>query len=188
MKFYCIGNPIDIVKTKHSASFWDNMHVIGTPIGGVIKITPAIMHNAFNASQELTLCKNLADAKLLRLARIKTRSADVDESLLVGAIAAGFPLQDYVIYEVEIDDKVSQTLAFSKVNEASIEVLKKILAPEFHVQFATHKYNSSILPAADFCQVAKEIVSPKLVNCHYISWAEGTEVSVNDQGYGCTIS
>lgn len=188
MKFYCIGHPIELVKTKYSDSFFDNMHLIGTPIGSVVKITPTIMHKAYAASNELTLCKTIDDAKLLRLARISTGSAEVGADLLIGAIAAGFPLHDYVLYEIEIDDKVSEALVFSKVNEVSLDALEKILAPEFHAQFAKDKADMSILPAIDFCQVEKVKVSPKLLKCHYISWAEGTEVSVPQQDSGCTIS
>jgi hypothetical protein len=59
---------------------------------------------AFENSNTITLCRTLDDANALRHAKIKIGNTNVTPELFRGAIADGYPLHDYVIYEVEVDD------------------------------------------------------------------------------------
>lgn len=188
MKFYTLGHPIELIKTKYSNGFFDNLPVISTPLGGAMKITAGMMHEAWAKSDELILTKSLDDAKLMRLMRVSTSSAPIDMDLIQGAYAIGYPLHDYIIYEIEIDDEMVKSLDFSKVREASFDNLKKMLDPDFYKKFEKDKYDLSILPDFDFSLVKKEQLSPKLLKCHYISWADGSELTVPQKDSGCTIS
>jgi len=188
MKFYTLGHPIELIKTKYSNGFFDNLPVIGTPLGGVMKISPVMMHEAWAKSDELILTKNLDDAKLLRLFKVSTSSAPIDMDLIQAGYASGYPLNDYIIYEIEIDDKMVESLVFSKVREASLDTLKIILDPDFYKKFTGKKPDFSILPDFDVSLVKKEQLSPNLLQCHYINWGDGSELTVPQKDSGCTIS
>jgi len=198
MKYYCIGSPVELVKTSFSPRFWENWPVIGSPIGSPVKVTPTMMRSAFHASQDLTLCKTLDEAKRLRLIRIENSSAKIktdDESINDESVSSsGYPRNDYVIYEVDVEDKLANTLQFTKVKDLDVsddKLLRTLSATDFHHTlkkkievYQTSKDTDiddetySPLFEVELCQVPKSDVSPTLARCFYIDWAEGTAVSI----------
>ena len=115
MKYYCIGNGIGLVKLQYSTNFLANLPVVGTPIYGKLPVTPAKMLEAFECSEELTFFKSLDDANQFRHSKITLGNTNVTPEFRKGAIAQGYPLCDYAIYEVEIDEDIEPK--FTNLNE-----------------------------------------------------------------------
>lgn len=172
MKFYCLGKPIALIKLTYSTNFLANLPVIGVPILGKLPMTEAKMLSAFDKSKKITLCRTLEDANALRHAKIEIGNTNVTPELFRGAIAQGYPLHDYVIYEVEVDD--IHEVNFRKLVDATDKELEKMVTRHLHFQSLVAKDRSGI-PDIEICTANKSDLNPKLIACHYLSLVDGHE-------------
>src|SRR5688572_4176749 len=107
MKYYCIGNKIRLARTLYSHNIFENLSLIDTPRALCkLPVTQDAMRAAFENTKELILCKNLEDAKKLRLANTTIGNTSTPEAFK-SAIAFGYPLDDHAIYEVEVTIDIS---------------------------------------------------------------------------------
>lgn len=172
MKFYCLGNPIALIKLAYSTNFLANLPVIGVPILGKLPMTEAKMLSAYEESKTLTLCKTLEDANALRHAKIEIGNTNVTPELYRGGIAQGYPLHDFAIYEIEIDDGLE--INFRKLLETTDDGLEKMVKSHLQFMSIVAKDRSGI-PDIEICTANKSDINPKLIACHYLSLADGHE-------------
>lgn len=183
MKYYCVGRAIALVKLQHSANFFENLPVIGTPIYGRMPVTQAKIQDAFENSEELVFCKSLEDANKLRHSKITVGNTNVTPEFFKGAIAQGSPLSDYAIYEVEVDENIEGN--FTKLNEQSIEQLEALVSNDL-CYIANYKDDRSQIPSIEIFSAKKSELNVRLLSCHYLSIVDGTEEAIEQSS--CTIS
>lgn len=160
MKYYCIANPIHLIKTAPSENFFDNLPVLGTPIFGKLPVTETKMRDAFEQSEELILCSTLDDAMRLRQIKIDKKTnmkADCFNK------TANCPLTDYAIYEVEIDDKVQ--VKFNDLIDAPKQQLAQLVS--YDLYFKAIYGDRLDLPCIEICYDKKSVFNPQLLKCHY---------------------
>lgn len=183
MKYYCIGSGIGLVKLQHSTNFFDNLPLTGTPMFGKLPVTQAKMHEAFERSEEFVFCKSLEDANKLRHSKITVGNTNVTPEFFKGAIAQGYPLGDYAIYEVEVDENIEGN--FTNLNEKTVEQLEKLVS--FNLYFKVQcLQDRSDIPSIEVFSANKSELNIRLLSCHYLSLVDGNE-EVTEQS-GCTIS
>lgn len=61
MKYYCLGNPIVLVKTQYSDKWLSNVPFFGTPIFGKLPMTQSRMRSVYDRSPRLVLCRTLEE-------------------------------------------------------------------------------------------------------------------------------
>lgn len=171
MKLYCLGNPIKLVKLTYSTHFFDNLPVTGTPIFGKLPVTQDKARAAFTASETLFLCKSLEDAKALRKAKIIVGNTNVTPQLFQGAIASGYPLSDYAIYEIEIRDELATETHFIRLLEATSDQLTTLVNSDL-LHKAQYQNSREGIPDISVYSVTKAAINPELVRCHYFSLAD----------------
>lgn len=163
MKYFCLGNPIFLLKMHYSNNFFENLPVLGTPFLGKLPVTQERMKQAFEASTNLVLCKNLLDANTLRHTLINK---------IVGA--GGYPLSDYPIFEIEVDDTTSLNF-INLANASDIQRLGILLSVPLHLQATFLVKDNSDLPDIEICPILKSEINPVLTKPHYLSLTDGTE-------------
>lgn len=172
MKYYCTGKPIPLVKLGYSSNLFANLPLIGTPVFGKLSITENKMRAAFEQSHDLIMCKSLEDAKALRNSKIIIGNTNVEPAFIKGAIATGYPLHDFAIYEVEVDD--NHKLDFSKLTEVTDDQLKNLVSQDVYFRATLYKDRSGI-PDIEICSSRQSDINPKLIACHYYSLVNGQE-------------
>lgn len=181
MKYYCLGNRrISLIKlgTCSSNSFWD----YAIPIYGKLPVTQLKMRNAFDQSEELILCKNIEDAKMLRYAKIEAHT-NITPEFVRGAIAKGYPLGDYAIYEIEVDDNLNANLPFIKLADAPLEQLRNLVSQQ--LMYDVYLGNRTKVPNIEVYHSTRASLNPTLLACHYFSLVDGAEEL--DQQNTCTL-
>lgn len=161
MKYYCLANPIQLIKTMPSDNLLENLPIIGTPTFGRLPVTDARMQEAFVQSESLILCNTLDDA--LRLRQIKIDKKTNMKPDFFNKIA-NCPLTDYAIYEIEIDSGVK--IEFKNLSDAPKTLLAQLVSYDLYFKaiYANDRLN---LPAIETCCYPKDELNPQLLNCHY---------------------
>lgn len=161
MKYYCIADPIPLIKTAPSDNFFENLPLIGTPTFGRLPITDTALQEVFTQSDYLILCKTLDDALILRQIKIDKKTnkkADVFNKV------ANCPTTDYAIYEVEIDN--TQKIEFTSLANAPKTLLAQLVSYDLYFK-AIYTNDQLELPAIDtYCDKKSEL-NPQLIKCHY---------------------
>lgn len=170
MKYYCIGNSIAIVKTTYSDKLFDNLPITGTLMFGKLPVTQTKMETTFNDTNELVICKTLDDAMKIRTAKIEPLNIKAD--YIQGAIAEGYPLVDYAIYEIDVDDNI--TIDFTDLKTMKDDQIRKIVNSNLHFM-AVHEKDYSNLPEVAVCLVNKNMLNPTLLSSHYFSPIDNQE-------------
>jgi hypothetical protein len=154
MKYYCIGNAVQRIALAFSPRLFDSSSKVNFE---KLPLTKKEALTAFNESEELILFKTLEDAKIMRLANIKSA---IDR----GTILENNPPIDYPIYFLEIDDNIN--INFTHLSKISEEQRIKILSFEL---YSIAKYNKSRLPDIEVSIVTKSSCNPQLIASHYYS-------------------
>ena len=183
MKYFCLGNGMNLVKLEPSPKFFDNLPIVGTPPFGYMPVTRARATAAFEASEELVLCKSLEDANLLRHARIKVGNTNVTPEFFKGAIAQGYPLADFAIYEVEIGDGIETN--FTRLREATVDQLEPLVTMDLYLE--AQLGNRAGLPDIEICITNKRSIHPELINSHYLSLRDRHDEIAEESAGKCSI-
>lgn len=171
MKYYCIGNKIKLANTSYSHSIFENLSFTDAPALCKIPVTQEAMQAAFKETKELILCKNLEDAKKLRLANTTIGNASTPEALKT-AIAFGYPLDDHAIYEIDVTIDIDKY--FFNLKTASNSELRDLIAADMY--FYTRVMNDrSKIPDIAVYVTKKARLNPQLIACHYFSLENGQE-------------
>lgn len=170
MKYFCLAKSFPLVKLAYSHRFIDNLPCIGTPMFGKFKVTKSNLNRTYNQSDDLIICKTLEDAKKLRLAKIE--HSDVSPEFNKGAIAKGYPLGDYGIYEIETNTQVN----FNKLNTLPISQLEDFIAHYTYILVSLDKDRSRI-PDIEVTKASKAELNPKLINTFYFDLNNDKEVA-----------
>jgi hypothetical protein len=140
------------------------------------------MRSAFEQSEELILCKSMDDAKMLRYAKINSHT-NITPDFVKGAIAEGYPLADYAIYEIEVDDNLHANLRFIKLADAPLEQLKNLVSQQ--LMYDVYLDDRTKVPNIEVCHSTRASLHPTLLACHYFSLVDGTEEL--EQQNTCTL-
>lgn len=163
MRFFCLGKPLPLINLGYAHRFFDIPSVIMTPLFGKLPVNQRVMRNAFNESEELILCRNIYDAIELRFTRV-CLSNKVDYRFRKLAVAKGYPLADFAIYEIEADKHFYES--FTRMEDYSLDALYEILSPDCYWQMIIN--GTKILPDISIYQDKKDIINPRLIECHYL--------------------
>ena len=182
MRLFCLGNPMGLIKLTYSPRFLENLPYIGTPILGKLPISRITMHDAYEESAHLTLCRTLEEANELRHAKIMIGNTNITPEFYRGAIAKGYPLADYAIYEIEVDDATE--LPFILLRDAPWDALERLISQPLysHIRW-TH--DRAILPAIAIYETPKAALTHRLIQSHYLSLIDGPDGP--DRESPCTV-
>ena len=163
MKYYCLGNAIPIIKLSYSGNFIDDYT---TPVFGKLPVTQEKMQHAFDQSTTLILCKTLEAANALRQTKIVPAYTNMTSDFIKHAVAEGYPLNDYAIYEIEVDDAIK--IDFNPLRDTDVTQLEQFTS--FDLYFKVKNLNDrSELPDIAISAKTKSDINPTLINCHYLS-------------------
>lgn len=175
MKYYCIADPIPLIKTVPSDNFIDNLPLVGTPTFGKLPVTDAKMQAVFFKSEHLIVCRTLDEAMIVRQLKIEKKTnlkPDFFNNI------ANYPTADYAIYEIEVDDQIK--VHFGALVNVPLKQLQEVVSFDLYIK-ALYSRDTLELPDIDVCYDKKIAFKPQLIDCHYFHLngfkEEGTMIS-----------
>ena len=165
MKCYCLGVAIKLINKSPSGRFFNGSGAVDMPrVGKKIPVSEASVQDAFLMSEDLVLCKTFDAAMALRQNKIECSP---------GALGL---LDDYAIYEIEIDAEID--LTFDRLLDAPIDQLEHLVSSNLYHTAAIFNDRSKILDI-EICLVKKKAIQPKLVACHFLSPYQQEELVIS---------
>ncbi len=183
--YYCIANPVPLVKLTYSPGIIGAFDNLRQPIFSKLNVTTLKLQQAFDQSEKLIFCKRLDEAKALRRARIVLSPANVSLDFIKGAIAQGYPLADYGIYEVEVEEDIEAN--FGKLNQKDDSELEGLVPSTLRFTATYAENGRSELPDIEVCVAKKSDLTCNLRASHYFS-LETDEDEINTTSQFCTIA
>lgn len=161
MRYYCIANPIPLIKTIASDNFIENLPLVGTTMHGKLEVTENKIQAAFFKSEQLIVCKTLDDAMILRQLKIEKKTNMKPDFF---NNVANYPVADYAIYAIEVDGKIP--VNFVNLGKLPITELYDVVSYDIYMK-ALYSRDTLELPDIDVCYVKKIALSPQLIDFHY---------------------
>lgn len=179
MRYYAIANPFPLIKMDPADNMLDDLPFIGIPLYGKLPITKASIQEAYNQSEDLTLCKSLDDA--MRLRQIKIDKNVVTRPDFFNTVA-NCPSADYAIYEVEIDERIK--INFQTLVNAPNHHLRQLVSMDIYKTTVVIGDRTE-LPDVDYCFGKKVFFNPELIQCHYFPLDGGVENTYTNKKTSC---
>lgn len=177
MRYFCLANPIALIKTTPSGRCLDNLPLFGTSMYGKLPITEAKIRDAFDDAEYLILCKTMDDALILRQTKLdKKFNSHPDFFNKINNL----PPEDYVIYEVEIKNDIK--VNFKDLTNLSKNLLASLVSYQLYFKSIYNPYDLG-LPNVELCYEKKDLLKPRLIRYHYFP-LDGVK---EDEGTNCTL-